>query len=328
VIVRGPQPTDHYFQVHNATARDRRLSFRARGVLAYILSLPPNAKTTVEAIAREGTEGREAVRKAMAELEAQGYVKRVKERDGRGQVRTDTHVFGTPQEARGTDDRPTGFWGPVSPGETRESPGHTGTQETVLRSTGSQKKKTGTTENEEENEPQGARSASSSPRSSQSTRGVNGQNASGLTPGTASTPQPPASAHSAEARRIADHLAQNGKAVTDVRRMVATLKPFLAKGVPAAKLQAVALPLYHVTEGTLGVALSNAERPGARTSKPAPRYIGDVLAAQEPEPEPSPEELAKRAADRAAVLAEMRRRRAEREGVLTPTLGSPEEVSA
>ena len=158
-VVRGDQPSDHFLILHNATARDRRLSFRARGVLAFVLSLPPGGRTTVEAITAEGTEGREAIRKAMAELEANGYVERVIVRGNAGRIRTDTVVYGSPRAPK--EDRPPAHRppahrppetrSPVPPAQTQETAGQTGTQETGLRSTGSVKKKTGTTENGTEN---------------------------------------------------------------------------------------------------------------------------------------------------------------------------------
>jgi hypothetical protein len=181
------------------------------------------------------------------------------------------------------------------------------------------------------------RSASSSPRSvPPEAERVNGQRTTGLTPGT--EPQSSAAAtssdkHAAEARRIADHLAQHGASVTDVRRMVAALKPYLAKGMKPEDLQAAALPLYTVTEGTLGVALQNAERgSNGRPRRPAPEYVDQT----EREPAMTPEEKAAAAVVRERVVAEQRARRAarlkaqqaEREETLSRTLRSPAEEVA
>ena len=69
--------------LHNKTARDVRLSFRARGILIMMLTLPPDWKSHATWIEEQGTEGREALRTCFRELERFGYLKRTKIRDGR-----------------------------------------------------------------------------------------------------------------------------------------------------------------------------------------------------------------------------------------------------
>lgn len=67
---------DRFTVVHNRTIEDDRLSFRALGLLVFVLSKPDNWKTHVTHLATTHSEGREAVRSALAELEACGYVER------------------------------------------------------------------------------------------------------------------------------------------------------------------------------------------------------------------------------------------------------------
>lgn len=159
MIIRGPID-QNFVAVMNATARDDRLSFRARGVLTYLLSLPPDGETTIVEVAKKGREGRDAVGAAMRELAECGYLRRVVTRTARGRLRTDTIVYGTPQAAEeaeraagGLDDRDTDSQRPVRPGQTQESPGQTGNWNTGVRSTSLEKKKTNyrkrTTENEQ-----------------------------------------------------------------------------------------------------------------------------------------------------------------------------------
>lgn len=52
------------------------LSFRARGVLLHLLKLPDGTRLDSSRIAADGTEGRDAVRNALVELEQLGYVQR------------------------------------------------------------------------------------------------------------------------------------------------------------------------------------------------------------------------------------------------------------
>jgi hypothetical protein len=53
------------------------LSFRARGVLLYLLATEPGTRLDSSKIAAAGTEGRDAIRNALIELQDLGYVQRV-----------------------------------------------------------------------------------------------------------------------------------------------------------------------------------------------------------------------------------------------------------
>lgn len=86
---------------------DDDLSFRALGVLAYLLSRPPGWETDSKRLAAgKRREGRDAIRSALKELEAAGYLHRVKVRrpagmtlDGRyvgGQITTEYFVSDHP----------------------------------------------------------------------------------------------------------------------------------------------------------------------------------------------------------------------------------------
>lgn len=56
--------------------QDERLSFRALGILAHLLSLPDQWRTSATRLAAQRKEGRDAVETALAELDGAGYLSR------------------------------------------------------------------------------------------------------------------------------------------------------------------------------------------------------------------------------------------------------------
>lgn len=77
-IQKGNEESE-YVNIPNETVRDSRLSFKASGLLAYLLSLPENWKVNVEHLASESDkDGRDSVSSAIKELVSIRYV--VKER--------------------------------------------------------------------------------------------------------------------------------------------------------------------------------------------------------------------------------------------------------
>lgn len=65
-----------FAQVPNALLQDGRLSFKARGLWAYLQSLPEDWDFAVERIAEGGQDGKDSVRAGLRELEAVGYLSR------------------------------------------------------------------------------------------------------------------------------------------------------------------------------------------------------------------------------------------------------------
>jgi len=89
--------TGGWVTLPNETVNDTRLSYRARGVLQYLLGRPPGWSFAADRIARQSpTEGREAVLTALRELETHGYVRRRRIRNAEGQVATITEAAATP----------------------------------------------------------------------------------------------------------------------------------------------------------------------------------------------------------------------------------------
>lgn len=97
-IHHHPKSRD-FLMIENATVRDRRLSFKARGVLAWLLSKPADWEPTVERLAEESPDGVFAIRSACKELEATGYLVRKKSRGRAGEWLNTWHVHEVPPSA-------------------------------------------------------------------------------------------------------------------------------------------------------------------------------------------------------------------------------------
>ena len=84
MIRRSERPKAHYTVIANDVLRDERLSYRARGLLAAILSRPDNWTIKSELLAEQGKEGRDAVRSALKELRDCGYlhIEKIRNEDG------------------------------------------------------------------------------------------------------------------------------------------------------------------------------------------------------------------------------------------------------
>lgn len=96
MIRRSPRPEFGFTVIDNATLRDVRLSWRARGLLAYILSLPDDWTVTSTHLQAQGREGREAVRAALRELESAGYMHRYRYTRPDGTFGWETIVYDHP----------------------------------------------------------------------------------------------------------------------------------------------------------------------------------------------------------------------------------------
>ena len=97
MIVRSARPHLNYSVVHNDLIEDKRISFKARGLLIYLLSKPDHWRTTTSHLATIGPDGRQAIQTMMRELEQAGYVVRRRYQDpSTGQWRYDTLVFDCP----------------------------------------------------------------------------------------------------------------------------------------------------------------------------------------------------------------------------------------
>lgn len=93
-ILRCPLPADNFTIISNVWLRDMRLSWKAKGLLAYIASHHAGHRLSTAQIHAAATDGPDAVRTAIVELETAGYLHRIELRDEKG------HRTGTDYELR------------------------------------------------------------------------------------------------------------------------------------------------------------------------------------------------------------------------------------
>lgn len=91
--------TGNFTVMSNMHLKDRRLSFKAKGLLSVIFSLPPDWKYTLTGFAKIAADGVESVKSTVKELEKHGYVSRRQTRDERGRMSVNEYlVYENPRE--------------------------------------------------------------------------------------------------------------------------------------------------------------------------------------------------------------------------------------
>ena len=107
-IIRVRHNKDNpYFQLNRHALENPDLSFKAKGLHAYLMSKPDDWRVLEKNLVNSSTEGRDAIRSALKELRKLGYVERVKvkcERTGRF-VDNELVVYETPIKQGDAPDR-------------------------------------------------------------------------------------------------------------------------------------------------------------------------------------------------------------------------------
>ena len=107
IHVNVPHTVD-YVVVGNHLAQNNDLSFMARGVGLYIQSLPAGKGIGIKELARASKEGEISIAAALRELEAAGYLKRIRVRLPNGHITTVTYSYNNPGALRGLNPAPDG----------------------------------------------------------------------------------------------------------------------------------------------------------------------------------------------------------------------------
>ena len=86
-----------FVQIDKTSIMDARLSFKAKGILAYLLSRPPNWQVYEIEIIKHAKDGRDSVRSGIKELIDCGYIDRKESRNEKGQFKGyEYSVYETP----------------------------------------------------------------------------------------------------------------------------------------------------------------------------------------------------------------------------------------
>ena len=95
MIVRAPR-YDRFTVLPNQSIRDERLSWKARGLLAFLLSQTEGWRVSSAQLAKQAPDGIHAIRAGLNELEEYGYLVRQKYQDPAGRWRTDSIIYDVP----------------------------------------------------------------------------------------------------------------------------------------------------------------------------------------------------------------------------------------
>ena len=85
--------TQNYTVMSNYHLRDKTISFKAKGLLSLMLSLPEDWDYTLTGLARISLEGKDAIRAAVVELEKAGYVQRHQTTDKAGKFGANEYII-------------------------------------------------------------------------------------------------------------------------------------------------------------------------------------------------------------------------------------------
>jgi len=97
-IIRVHEKNQPYTMILNESIRDDRLTWKARGILVYLLSMPNDWTIYITELEKHAKEGETALRNGMKELESLGYIRKEQLRDEAGKIAGYEYVvYETPQ---------------------------------------------------------------------------------------------------------------------------------------------------------------------------------------------------------------------------------------
>ena len=104
------QKNDNYTVMSNYHFKDKRLSWKAKGMLSTFLSLPDNWDYKIHGLAEMSADGEKSVRTGLEELEENGYLKRNPIRDKGKIVDWEYIIFESPETLENTQLLPDAYF--------------------------------------------------------------------------------------------------------------------------------------------------------------------------------------------------------------------------
>ena len=96
MLIRTHKERGDYFMMHKQPINNQELSWKAKGMLAYLMSKPTNWEIRTADLIKKATDGEDAVRAGLNELETAGYIVRKRENDAQGHIQWVCIVYETP----------------------------------------------------------------------------------------------------------------------------------------------------------------------------------------------------------------------------------------
>lgn len=86
-IIRVEKDRDNpYVQINKNVLNDARISFKAKGLMAYLLSLPDDWEIYESEVVKHSRDGKDSLKSAIKELIEAGYIERTRVRDEKGRL--------------------------------------------------------------------------------------------------------------------------------------------------------------------------------------------------------------------------------------------------
>lgn len=97
--------TKNYTVMSNYHLQDKNLSYRAKGLLSCMLSLPDDWNYSVRGLASISKEGIKAINSILKELEENYYLKRERKQENNGRFYYEYNIYETPYTQKGITDK-------------------------------------------------------------------------------------------------------------------------------------------------------------------------------------------------------------------------------
>lgn len=98
-VFRVYKESGNFVTVHKSFIHDDNLSWKAKGILLYLLSRPDDWKIYETELNKHSSDGRDSLRTGIKELEEAGYIHRTRRRNEKGQLREyEYQVFEQPNQ--------------------------------------------------------------------------------------------------------------------------------------------------------------------------------------------------------------------------------------